>query len=306
MSYVLKTKLAHRTNYGSIRNLSSIKYIVIHYTANDGDRAANNANYFQSPDRHASAHYFVDDNYVYQSVPDNYTAWSVGGSKYPNTKGGKYYGKCTNSNSISIELCDTNRNGTYECTPSTKENALELTLSLMNKYNIDKDHVIRHYDVTGKLCPAYWVDDAKWESEFHSKLIMVTGWSNEDSGWFYYDENGELIKDCWKNINGKDYYFWSDGRMASDEFIKSADYDTNSKLYYVGVSGEWDNKEYRWMQNEKGWWIAEIGGKWYPTACWWKVDSEWYYFDEVGYAVTGTYEINGKEYTFSDDGVWLS
>ena len=42
--------------------------------------------------------------------------------------------------------------------------------SLMKKYNIPKENIIRHFDVTGKLCPAYWVDDAKWKSEFWNKL----------------------------------------------------------------------------------------------------------------------------------------
>jgi glucan-binding YG repeat protein len=307
MSYILKERIANKTNYGSIRNTSSIEWIVMHYTANDGDRAYNNANYFQTnPNLKASAHYFVDDTSVYRSVPDNYVAYSVGGSKYSGTKGGKYYGQCTNFNSLSIELCDTVRNGKYECTEATKANAVQLTLSLMNKYNINKDHVIRHYDVTGKVCPAYWVDDSKWEKEFHSKLVVLDGWSETSDGWRWYDSNGEMAKNGWKTINGNAYYFWPNGIMASYEFIKSADYETNSKLYYVDEDGRWDNKEYRWMQDSKGWWLTCIGEKWYPKDEWWKIDSKWYYFDESGYMVTGVKTINGKEYTFSEDGVWLS
>ena len=72
-------KLADKSNYGKQRETSSIKYIVVHYTANDGDKAWNNANYFaNNSNLKASAHYFVDDNYIYQSVPDNYIAYSVG------------------------------------------------------------------------------------------------------------------------------------------------------------------------------------------------------------------------------------
>ncbi len=169
----LTQKLAHKSNYGGTRSTSTIKYIVIHYTANDGDKAWNNANYFQSPNRNASAHYFVDDNYVYQSVPDNYVAWSVGGAKYSDcakTGGGKLYGKCTNSNSINIELCDTNKNGTVYPTQATINRAIELTKELMKKYNVPADRVVRHFDTNGKHCPAYWMDNSKWNKEFHGKL----------------------------------------------------------------------------------------------------------------------------------------
>lgn len=180
----IQTKLAHKSNYGGSRPTSQIKYIVIHYTANDGDKAWNNANYFQTANRHASAHYFVDDNYVYQSVPDNYVAWSVGGSKYNDcgkTGGGKLYGKCTNSNSINIELCDTNKNGTVYPTQATINRAIELTKELMKKYNVPADRVVRHFDTNGKHCPAYWMDNTKWEKEFHSKLGTIVTTSKPTS-----------------------------------------------------------------------------------------------------------------------------
>ena len=177
MSYKLKKKYANKNNYGAKRSTSNIKYIVIHYTANDGDTDEGNANYFASRIIKASAHYFVDDDSVTQSVPDNYVAWSVGGTKYSNCKttgGGKYYTKCTNSNSISIELCDTKKDGKIYPTKKTIENAIELTRKLMKKYNIPSTNVIRHFDVTGKTCPAYWCGTSEknqlWKTEFHNKL----------------------------------------------------------------------------------------------------------------------------------------
>ena len=177
MSYKLKKKYANKSNYGAKRSTSNIKYIVIHYTANDGDTDEGNANYFASRIIKASAHYFVDDDSVTQSVPDNYVAWSVGGSKYNNCKttgGGKYYTKCTNSNSISIELCDTKKDCKIYPTKKTIENAIELTRKLMKKYNIPSTNVIRHFDVTGKTCPAYWCGTSEknqlWKTEFHNKL----------------------------------------------------------------------------------------------------------------------------------------
>lgn len=170
---IAKTLFANPKNYGGKRSLSSIKYIVIHYTANDGDHDESNAKYFHNNVVKASAHYFVDDDSYTKSVPLKNIAWSVGGKKYPNcgkTGGGKKYGLCTNVNSLNIELCDTVRDGKAGASAATIQNAVTLTKKLMKKYNIDKAHVIRHFDVTGKPCPAYWTDDKKWKKEFLDKL----------------------------------------------------------------------------------------------------------------------------------------
>lgn len=159
-------------NYGNKRSLASIKYIVLHYTANKTDKAISNCKYFQTGGRNASAHYFIDDSGIYQSVNDNYISWSVGGSRYTNYKvtgGAKFYGICTNSNSLNIEMCS--QNGII--TDKTQENAVELVKFLMNKYNIKIENVIRHFDVTGKNCPGWdgWSNNgfSKWNT-FKSKL----------------------------------------------------------------------------------------------------------------------------------------
>lgn len=170
MSYKMKKQLANKANYGSQRSTSTIKYIVIHYTANDGDTDENNGKYFANNIVKASAHYFVDSDSVTQSVPDNYVAWSVG----VNYGSNNLFGIVTNSNSISIELCDDYRNGKIYPTKDTIENAIALTKSLMKKYNIPAKNVVRHWDVCSKRCPAYWVDDKKWKAEFHNKLGSST------------------------------------------------------------------------------------------------------------------------------------
>lgn len=172
MGVIRKTVLAHKSNFGGTRALSSIRYIVLHYTANDGDSDESNTKYFQAPDRNASAHYFVDDDSITQSVPDNFIAWSVGGKKYTDcekTGGGKMYGIATNANSISIEMCDTKKDGKLQATEKTMKNAAALCMELMEKYNIDISRVIRHFDVNGKHCPAYFMDAAAWE-EFKNRL----------------------------------------------------------------------------------------------------------------------------------------
>lgn len=151
MSYIFKTNIANKQNYGGVRALNTIKYLVYHYTGNDGDTDEGNGKHFHNHIVKASAHYFVDDDSVTQSVPDNYIAYSVGGkcqsSHHP------LYKVCTNSNSISIEMCDCYKNGVVEITDKTLENAIELGRVLMKKYNISLDRVIRHYDVNGKACP---------------------------------------------------------------------------------------------------------------------------------------------------------
>lgn len=149
-------------NYSS-RNSNSIKYIVLHYTGNKGDTAKNNVDYFYGGDRNASAHYFVDDNSIWQSVEESNSAWAVGDGK------GSY--GITNQNSISIEMCC---NSDCKVSEKTEANALELVKSLMDKYNISINNVVRHYDASRKICPN-WSDD-NWQrwSNFKSKLAGET------------------------------------------------------------------------------------------------------------------------------------
>lgn len=172
MSYKEYTNIANRKNYGSKRSLTSIEYIVIHYTANDGDCDENNGKYFHNNVVYASAHDFVDSNSVTHSVPYDYVAYSVGGIYKKDKHGGKYYQKCTNYNSVSVELCDDLKNGSIYPTQATIDNAIALTVSLCKKFNVNpKTNVIRHYSVNFKRCPEYWLDDSKWKKEFLNKVI---------------------------------------------------------------------------------------------------------------------------------------
>ena len=195
MGYVFKKRLANKANYGSSRALNKIKYIVVHYTANDGDSDEGNGNYFANNIVKASAHYFVDGDSVTQSVPDDYIAYSVGGKKYSDcnkTGGGKLYGQCTNTNSLSIELCDEVKNGKSDFSSATLKNAVELIRSKMKEHNVDINHVIRHFDVTGKPCPKPYTDDVRWKA-FKS---MIT--ESEELTMTQYEElkkaNEELVK----------------------------------------------------------------------------------------------------------------
>lgn len=152
------------TNYKTGRT-GDIKYIVIHYTANNGDTAKNNADYFaKNKNLSSSAHYFVDENCVWQSVKDTDTAWHCGAKSYKHSH-------CRNDNSIGIELCSRkDSNGNYYFKDETIKNAADLAKSLMAKYNIPSANVIRHYDVTGKLCPAPMVNNASLWNNFKGMI----------------------------------------------------------------------------------------------------------------------------------------
>ena len=158
-----------------------IKYIVEHYTAGVTSKkgtARNIANWFSQTAAKASADFIVDDVEIVQFNPDpaNRYCWSVGGKKY-NNKGGRLYGVAKSSNTINIEICSTNK--TKKVTTTNDKNwyfteevvnrAAELTKYLMQKYNIDADHVIRHYDVNGKPCPGIygWNLDSGNEKEWN-------------------------------------------------------------------------------------------------------------------------------------------
>ena len=138
-----------------------MRYIVMHYTANNGDTARNNCDYYHRVGGlQASAHYFCDEHGTMQSVREGDTAWHCGaeaGQRY-------WHPECRNGNSIGIEMCSRKRaDGSYYILPETVANAAALAREIMQRYGIDTDHVLRHYDVTGKRCPMPWVDDpAQW------------------------------------------------------------------------------------------------------------------------------------------------
>lgn len=137
-----------------------VHWIVLHFTANNGDTAKNNADYFaNNANLRASAHYFVDPNEIYQSVKDSDTAWHCG-----KERGGSYFNDCRNANSIGIEMCSVIRNGVYVIPEETMKRAAKLTRELMAKYHVPISRVCRHYDVTHKECPEPWVRNPKqWE-----------------------------------------------------------------------------------------------------------------------------------------------
>ncbi|MCC8137309.1 MAG: N-acetylmuramoyl-L-alanine amidase [Clostridiales bacterium] len=167
----------------------SIQYIVIHYTAGVSSKsgtAADTAAWFASSSAKASADFIVDDATIVQYNPDpaNRYCWAVGGKKQ-NSRGGSLYGTAKNANCVSIEICSANSTGTvkeandatWSLSGAAVAKAAELTKYLMETYGISKDHVIRHYDVNGKLCPGV----VGWNAESGSEAKWIS-FKNQLSG----------------------------------------------------------------------------------------------------------------------------
>lgn len=129
-----------------------ITAIVIHYTANPGSTAQNNRDYFNSlQDGHGdyvSSHFVIGlDGEIVQCIP----TWEIA-----------YASNDRNHDTVSIECCHPDETGVFN--KETYESMVHLTAFLCAKFNLDENDVIRHYDVTGKNCPKYFVEDEKaWE-----------------------------------------------------------------------------------------------------------------------------------------------
>lgn len=144
----------------------TIKYLAIHYTAG-ASSASGRAKGMKSSwekSKRASADFGVDDATMVQFNPDpkNYKCWSVGDNKNPYSGGGRLYKIATNANTISIEICSNLKSGTsasktnhegWYFTDAALNNAVRLAKILMKKYNIPIERVVRHYDISGKVCP---------------------------------------------------------------------------------------------------------------------------------------------------------
>ena len=178
----------NNTNYLANRKL---EWIVVHYTAgtsSKGGAALNCAIGARTGGLSTSAEFYVDDTSVVQYIQDikNRHSWSVGGAKWDKkytSLSGIYYGKCTNQNSINIEICSNKTNKKslsgedtdWYFTESELKLAAALVRKLMHDYGIGLDHVIMHHQVNGKTCPQMWCYNESRLSEWKRFLQMVNG-----------------------------------------------------------------------------------------------------------------------------------
>jgi N-acetyl-anhydromuramyl-L-alanine amidase AmpD len=171
------TKLLTPYNFTDKNSTARIKYLVIHYVGALGGAKAN-CQYYASKYIGASAHYYIGfQGEIYQSVEDSDIAWHCGATTYKHQE-------CRNTNSIGIELCVRKKNTAslgatdkdWYFEDATVSAAVELVKSLMKKYNIPASNVIRHYDVTGKICPNPYVYNSTkhtWD-DFKAALTSST------------------------------------------------------------------------------------------------------------------------------------
>ena len=192
----IKFKAADPSNHYAGRDGNAIRYIVLHYTANNGDTAQNNADYFAGANRRASAHYFVDENEVVQSVRDTDAAWHCGGSIESDHH--PLRGICTNRNSLGVEMCSDIVGGKCVITAQTVDLAVQLVRQLMAKYRIPIARVVRHYDVTGKACPEPWVRDESLWRKFKARLTAPVEPEPKK-------EDDEVVEKKKVLLNGKTY-----------------------------------------------------------------------------------------------------
>ena len=134
--------------------LSQVNAIVIHYTANPGATAEQNRDYFENlKDTHstmASSHFIVGlDGEIVQCIP----TWEIA-----------YASNDRNGDTIAIECCHPDESG--EFTKETYRSMVNLTAWLCKKFGLTSENVIRHYDITGKNCPKYFVEDEEAWTEF--------------------------------------------------------------------------------------------------------------------------------------------
>lgn len=134
------------------KSLKNVRNIVIHYTANAGSDAQANRDYFENlkdtKETYASSHFIVGlDGTIIQCIPLDEIA---------------YASNDRNADTIAIECCHPNNDGKY--TKATYQSLLRLCAYLCKCYRLSASDLIRHYDVTGKLCPKYYVEHPKkWE-----------------------------------------------------------------------------------------------------------------------------------------------
>lgn len=140
--------------------------IVIHYTANPGSTAQDNRDYFNglqySQETSASSNFVVGlDGEIIQCVP----TWEVA-----------YASNDRNYDTVSIEVCHPDESGKF--TDETYRSLVQLTAWLCVKFDLTADDVIRHYDVTGKNCPKYFVENEEAWTAFKENVSLAIASEN--------------------------------------------------------------------------------------------------------------------------------
>lgn len=146
--------------------LKKIRGVVIHYVGNPGTTAQANRNYFESlasgkDGVYASAHFVVGlDGEVIECIPLTEIS---------------YASNSRNADTVSIEVCHPGADGKFS--PVTYRRVVELTAWLCRRFRLSANDVIRHYDITGKICPKYYVDHPAAWKQFRADVNAEMGGS---------------------------------------------------------------------------------------------------------------------------------
>ena len=200
--------------------------VACHYIGNPGTSAQANRNYFENlKDTHtakASCHYIIGlHGEIIQLIPEEEISW------------------CTNqanSYTISIEACHPDESGRF--TDVTYQAYVELCADICRRWELDPQHggLIRHYDVTGKICPKWFVDhpDAweRFKDDVTSAMRSKSGWQQENGGWRFYLDNDHCVVNDWYEDEGRWYWFDGAGMM-----VKNVWYQYHGNWYYLGADG---------------------------------------------------------------------
>lgn len=147
-----------------------INGIVIHYTANPGSTAQQNRDYFnglqESHETKASSHFVVGlDGEIIQCVP----TWEIA-----------YASNNRNEDTVSVECCHPDESGEFN--EKTYRSVVQLTAWLCEKFQLTSSDVIRHYDITGKICPKYFVEHEEAWQKFLGNVQNALDQTNLNSG----------------------------------------------------------------------------------------------------------------------------
>lgn len=222
------------------------KAIIIHYTGNSnkGANAKKNRDYFNNTSTYASTHFLVDDKQIIQAVPIWEAAWSVGAKSYmPIGKKMFHNGKEPNYTTVSIEMCN-NSDADHNL---VVENTVWLTVHLMKQLNLTVNDIYRHYDITGKNCPAFYVKDKDWQN-FLSKVRDA--WNDTKRGEKIVLDTIVLktVKTITNDLNVRK------GPDGAYEVVKKLPLGTTVKVYetlkgWYRIDGGWINADSKYTKD---------------------------------------------------------
>ena len=157
------------------RKMIEVRGVVIHWTGNPSMDAKGHVRYFNQlsrqnadddiVDRYASAHYFIGTTGdVYQLIPEDEVAYHAGGKEYVQKTLDHFNCTWPNICLVGLELCHEDWSGKF--TDDTIRVSQQLTRDILNRHNLDIKDVVRHFDVTSKLCPKFFVENEEAWKDF--------------------------------------------------------------------------------------------------------------------------------------------